>query len=110
MPRSKQTSLAPTSNVANHKVLNPKVAVAGPSLMQTVKEGFSFGIGSAIAHRVVGGLFGSSQPQPLPEVRPTEYKRPTEYEQCLAEHRDFGDSAAFCSYLLKPKETPTTQG
>ena len=90
-----QTAVAP--RVATPKVVNP-------SLMQTVKEGVGFGIGSAIGHRVVNGLFGSGSSQPH-EVR----KRPTEYEQCLAEHRDFGDSTAMCSYLLKAKETPTTQ-
>ena len=110
MPRSKQTAVAPkvaTPKVVNPNVVNPTVVnpkVVNPSLMQTVKEGVGFGIGSAIGHRVVNGLFGSGSSQPH-EVR----KRPTEYEQCLAEHRDFGDSTAMCSYLLKAKETPTTQ-
>jgi hypothetical protein len=30
------------------------------SLGQTVKEGFSFGLGSAIAHKLVGSFFGST--------------------------------------------------
>jgi hypothetical protein len=98
--------------VAHPKVAHPKVAhptVATPSLLQTVKEGFSFGIGSALAHRVIGGIFGPSYPQSQPPPQEAT-RRPTEYEQCLAEHRDFGDSAAFCSYLLKAKESPITQG
>jgi len=115
MPRSSSKKTAPAPIVAKAS-LSPNVAkaalapnVTGSSLMQTVKEGFSFGLGSAIAHRVVGGLFGSSSSPPPPP--PQEAKRsPTEYEQCLAEHRDFGDSTAMCSYLLKAKETSIIQG
>jgi hypothetical protein len=69
--------------------------------MQTVKEGFSFGVGSALAHRVIGGLFGPSSPQ-------EPKRRLTEYEQCLAEHRDFAESTAFCAYLLKAKDPVNT--
>lgn len=103
MPRSKQTTVVPSRSSTVPVVAMP--TVSKPSLMQTVKEGVGFGIGSAIGHRVVNGIFGPSPPQ----SRPTESRRPTEYEQCLAEHRDFGDSAAFCSYLLKAKETPVIQ-
>ena len=108
MPRSSSNKVAP--NVAKPNVANSIIAmstVSKPSLMQTVKEGVGFGVGSALAHRLVGGLFGPSKPQPPPQE---VTRRPTEYEQCLAEHRDFADSTAFCSYLLKAKETPVTQG
>jgi hypothetical protein len=33
---------------------------SGPSFGQTMKEGFSFGIGNAIAHNVISRLFGST--------------------------------------------------
>ena len=102
MPRSKQTSVVPSRSSTVPVVAMP--TVSKPSLMQTVKEGVGFGIGSAIGHRIIGGIFASSPSQSQEPKR-----RPTEYEQCLAEHRDFGDSAAFCSYLLKAKETPVIQ-
>lgn len=82
----------------NQKALIIQPTHSSPSLFQTVKEGFSFGLGSAIAHRIVGGLFASPPGQ-------TKERVITEYEQCLIEHRDFGDSTAMCSYLLKAKET-----
>lgn len=104
MSRSKQTAIVKPRPFTTPSVVNPIVvspSVAKPSLMQTVKEGVGFGIGSAIGHRIIGGLFGPSSPQ-------EPKRRLTEYEQCLAEHRDFGDSAAFCSYLLKAKDPVNT--
>jgi hypothetical protein len=50
------------------------------SLGQTIKEGFSFGLGSAIAHRVVGSLFAST----TPSVKQERSSQP-EYVQCIKE-------------------------
>jgi hypothetical protein len=105
MPRPKQTAITKPRPFTTPSVASPSILQTHtPSLLQTVKEGVGFGIGSAIGHRIIGGLFGPSSSQSQEPKR-----RPTEYEQCLAEHRDFGDSAAFCSYLLKAKETPVFQ-
>jgi hypothetical protein len=63
-------------------------------MVSVLKEGFSFGAGSAIAHRVVGGLFEKPvQKEPI-------INRNYEYEQCLMEHPNFVDSTAYCAYLL----------
>jgi hypothetical protein len=35
---------------------------SSPSFMQTVKEGFSFGVGTSIARNIVDRVFGSSPP------------------------------------------------
>ena len=64
------------------------VPVSGaPTLGQSIKQGFGFGMGSAIAHRI----FGASptivvQPTPAPTQAPTvEPKYPREFEQCMRE-------------------------
>ena len=71
----------------------PAIVKPQPSALTTIKEGFSFGIGSAIAHRVVGSLF--SQQKPVEKS-----VRDREYEQCLAEHSSCGDGASLCAYIL----------
>jgi hypothetical protein len=77
----------------------PKSVVVTPSpprqnMVSVLKEGFSFGAGSAIAHRVVGGLFEKPvQKEPIAN-------RNYEYEQCLVEHSTFIDGASLCAYLL----------
>jgi hypothetical protein len=69
MPRtnSRLSDKKPTRNVPSTKFQNPYSSVATtaapppalPSFGQTMKEGFSLGVGSAIAHRVVGAIFGA---------------------------------------------------
>jgi hypothetical protein len=53
--------------------------------MDTIKEGFSFGIGSAVARKVVDGIMPSQpqQQQQQPPVAEKE-KHPTlEFQQCM---------------------------
>lgn len=67
-------------------------ALPAPSFGQTIKEGFGFGFGNAIAQRVATSIFGA------PKIQ-TE-RVPTAYEQCIAEHRD---DAALCAHLAQTK-------
>ena len=60
------------------------------TLGQSIKQGFGFGIGSAIAHRIFG-------PSTVAVSQKTE---PTAYEQCIAEHRD---DIALCAHLAEKK-------
>ena len=83
MPRSSKKSssvaIAPVTSV-------PAPLVAKPSMLQTVKEGFSFGVGSSIAHTMVGRLFGSSsQIHPQAPTAPVDscYKERRDYETCI---------------------------
>lgn len=69
----------------------PKSAPPQRNMVSVLKEGFSFGAGSAIAHRVVGEK--PVQKEPISN-------RNYEYEQCLVEHPNFVDSTAYCAYLL----------
>ena len=60
-----------------------------------MKDGFGLGIGSAIAHRVVSGIFGA------PTVNTVAAPRePTAFEQCVAEHRD---DIGICAHLAEKK-------
>jgi hypothetical protein len=94
MPRSAQKKHVPA-------FINPMSSVKPTSMLSTVKDGFSFGVGSAIAHRVVGGLFGSGQVQPQSQSQSQPPLRNREYEQCLSEHSNVVDGTAFCAYLLR---------
>lgn len=70
---------------------SPRLPVAS-SFGQTMKEGFGFGVGSAIAHRVVGSLLApavpiaSAAPLPTPVQTLPSYSCDTErsaFERCM---------------------------
>ena len=44
---------------------------SSPTFMQTVKEGFSFGVGASIARNLVDRVFGSSSPSVTPPHAPS---------------------------------------
>jgi hypothetical protein len=61
-----------------------------PGFLSVVKDGLGFGFGSAIAHRVVGSVLGSSQysqVQPQAQVQIPE-KKNIEYEQCMQDYNN----------------------
>jgi len=94
MPRSKHTVSHPTQHtVSHHTVSHP--TVSKPSIFASLKDGFGFGVGSAVAHRVVDAIM-----KPAPQVQ----KQTTAYEACLAQHTDFVDSSSYCAGLLKAKD------
>ena len=92
MPRTstnKPIVYKPTPQPVVHK---PALHPPTPSLGQTIKEGFGFGVGNAIAQRVATSIFGA------PKIQTEQI--PTAYEQCIAEHRD---DAALCAHLAQTK-------
>jgi hypothetical protein len=94
MPRS-STTTSPVSR--SRPVASPApvvVAAQPPTLGQTIKDGFGFGFGNAIAQRVATSLFGA------PSVTVEQKKIPTAYEQCIAENRD---DVALCAHLAEKK-------
>ena len=107
MPRQSTTkkAIAPVSIVPRQSstpVPTPMqipTSVSTPTFGQTLKEGFAFGTGSAIAHRVVGAIFGPLTAAPVAPAPPRVSEK-TPYEQCLAEHYD-SDPMGFCAHLLK---------
>ena len=117
MPRQSTTkkAIAPVSIVPRQSStpsLSPaptQSSVSAPTFGQTLKEGFAFGTGSAIAHRVVGAIFGPMTATATTPVTATAataatatppVSEKTPYEQCLAEHYD-SDPLGFCAHLLK---------
>lgn len=95
---SNQTLPRPMYSQSYPRPTNPPVQLPAPklwhqapqtnvSMIQTMKEGFGFGVGSSIAHRVVGGILGSSQSTVSPPPpSPTPYPYPREYAQCILEN------------------------
>ncbi len=76
----------------------PAIITPKPSALAVIKDGFGFGVGSAIAHRAVGGLFNQEAPK-KPE-------RNIVYEQCMLDHIDHIFSATICErYLTEAKHT-----
>ncbi len=72
------------------KPTQPTFAPARSGLMSTVMDGFAFGSGSAIAHRVVGAAFSGIGGPPAPETAPAVAKKVSpcapfyaEFTQCL---------------------------
>ncbi len=69
----------------------------GPSVTDSIKQGFSFGIGSAIAHNMVNRVFGKPEaPQPI--TKPAPDKMYELYNQCMEKN----DKNVNCSDILKP--------
>lgn len=71
------------------------MSTAAPTIGQSMKDGFGLGFGSAIAHRMVSGIFGA--PTVNTVAAPAQ---PTAFEQCVAEHRD---DIALCAHLAEKK-------
>ena len=56
----------------------PPIKFQQPTLLQSVKEGFGFGVGSSIARNMIDRAFGSfSEQKPI--------IKSTEYTQCIQE-------------------------
>ncbi len=77
-----------------------------PSFGQTVKEGFSLGIGMSLARNLVDGLFGNkAAPTVTTPVTPTSILSPNKapleqqlaYQQCL---KDGGDHEKCKDYMI----------
>lgn len=57
------SNIIPSNKISSNKISSNIIPTNTPSMMNTLKEGFSFGIGSAIAHNTINSLF-SSKPVP----------------------------------------------
>ena len=77
----------------------PHALQQGPSISDSIKQGFSFGIGSAIAHRIIGKT--ETTVPPVPPVPPVTPAPPQDkiyelYFQCMEKN----DKNVNCSDLL----------
>lgn len=100
---------------------SPPVA-ASPSIFQSVKDGIGLGAGSAIGHRIVGSLFGSTNPTsmpppvpgptqmaPLAPLAPVPLEKPyyasDNYIACIHENRE---TPQVCIPFLSKDKSPWT--
>ncbi len=115
MPRqqTKQNQIAPrTFQYTGPVVPQPyhqNQAPAAPTFGQLAKEGFSFGVGTAVARQVVDRFFGfGTQPQPQPQPPQQKKDDPImspfltdqqrlQYNQCILE----GGTHSHCKELLQ---------
>ncbi len=75
---------------------SPALQPIQPTFGQTIKEGFGFGIGSAIAHRIFGGTRVVEHVHTQQSTQPQTIQNP-EYVQCLKESNQNVDA---CKHLL----------
>ena len=62
------------------------------SLMGSIKEGFGLGVGMSVARSLFGGG--------APVQHQPQKSEPTEFERCIAEHKD---DVAVCAHLAQKK-------
>ena len=96
MPRSaKQTNSkpapAPSTHSApapsTHSAPAPKSTIPAPSMMDTMKQGFSFGIGSSIAHNMMNSIFRPAPKESMHDL----------YNKCIEKN----DSTINCNVYLE---------
>ena len=88
---SSQTSTKPPTILPPPKIWHQAPQIwkssedSRPSMLQTMKEGVGLGMGSAIGHRIVGGIFGPSYPPQAQYLPPAPLNPPLtrEYAQCI---------------------------
>jgi hypothetical protein len=110
MPRSsKPTTSAPKSTIPAPKPAisqapapkssiqapAPKSTIQAPSMMDTMKQGFSFGVGSAIAHNIMNSIFRPA-PTSIPTTTPKESMHDL-YNKCMEKN----DSTVNCNVYLE---------
>lgn len=82
---------------------------ASPGLWQSVKDGIGLGAGSAIGHRIVGGVLGPSSPPPsappLSTYQPPPYYASESYTQCLYYNKE---NPEICRPFMSKDKSPWT--
>ena len=87
MPRSaKPTTPAPPKPTISSAPA-PKSSIQAPSMMDTMKQGFSFGVGSAIAHNIMNSIFRPAPKESMHDL----------YNKCMEKN----DSTINCNVYLE---------
>lgn len=103
MPRRPSQSPIRSPIVPKPTISSPPVTYTpkGPTFGQSIKDGFGFGLGSAIAHRIIGPAPVVVQHQPAPAATPLpQTSGPPEYERCMKESFN---NAELCKEYLASK-------
>jgi hypothetical protein len=83
MPRRIAPAPAPSKSMSVSKPSSVQtIQVQQPSLGESIKSGFGFGLGSSIAHNIFGSRPAQAPAQSAPMTEPTKL---TSYEQCLVD-------------------------
>lgn len=92
---------------------HPSVSVGTPSFTQSVKEGFSFGLGASVARNVVDRMFSGPSKTPV-DVR-TGSTQPVEQKSCSELFEKFKTCSdtenctkMFQEYQICLEKTPNT--
>ena len=64
--------------IIDNKKNLPAIIHQRPSFLQTMKDGMAFGVGNAIAHKIISSIPNT--------IKAAEH--PIEYEQCMKEYDD----------------------
>ena len=89
MPRKSSPSMTEKKittmpQIIDNKKNLPAIIPQSPSFLQTMKEGFGLGIGSALGRRAVDSIFGSV-PVAAPVAAPISEK---EFDKCMQRYDD----------------------
>ena len=80
MPRNSNKTVKPLIVPSSQPpAIVPPSSAAAPGLGQIVKEGMAFGVGNAVAHNIIGRLFGNSSST----VVPAASTKVSAYEHCM---------------------------
>ena len=60
MPRRNSKTLSSSKKSSRKYELQPRTSMGG-SFTDTIKQGFGFGVGSAVAHNAIGSLFNNGR-------------------------------------------------
>lgn len=101
MPQRKNNKIQPLPSPPAKPIFNPPPHVSqSPSMMDSIKHGFSFGIGSSIAHNMVNKIFNSNDNLSIdkPHIdKPSIDKMYELYNKCLEKN----DNNINCSDILE---------
>lgn len=84
MPR---TSKPTNSPAPKSSIPAPKSSIQAPSMLDTMKQGFSFGIGSSIAHNMMNSIFRPAPKESMHDL----------YNKCMEKN----DSTINCNVYLE---------
>lgn len=85
MPRSAKQTIPPPKSAIPAPA--PKSTIQAPSMMDTMKQGFSFGIGSSIAHNMMNSIFRPESKESMHDL----------YNKCIEKN----DSTINCNVYLE---------
>jgi len=96
---TKSVTVATVGTVPKTPLPSPFPSAPSPSFANVAKQGFSWGIGNALAHTVINKMMGLGPTVAADPITPTTNTGPKEvaYMQCV---KDFGDAEG-CKHLLE---------